>query len=60
MRCVVFCSVSVRAYVSGNPDILAAPPSGLVKGFLDVEGLPDCFDRPFFETDLEDLVSFRR
>ena len=56
---VARCSLRVRAYFSGQPDLLAAPPSGLAESILDDESLSGCPDRPLFETDLEDVVGFR-
>ena len=59
MRCVARCSLRVCAYFSGQPDLLAAPPSGLAESILDDESLSGRPDRPLFETDLEDVVGFR-
>jgi hypothetical protein len=60
MRCVVLCSVTDQADVSGHQDLLAAPPSGLAESVLDNESLSERSDGSFFETDLEDVVGFRR
>ena len=43
MRWVACCPVSVPAYVFGHPDLLAAPPSGLVESVLDNQGIPWCY-----------------